>query len=796
MTRTGLLDQALEVSLSSSDPAALTVPGTVTIQAGQSSATFPVSAAADGTSQGSRAVTVGAEASGYANCGPGMVVVTDEGLSDLVVEGLSGPAKTNAGARVTVSYRVRNQGLGTVSNDFVVRVYLSQDGYVGEDKQIGEAPFTYDLAGGQHFEQAQQVELPLEAGVYWLVVKVDDGETVREVAEANNTALVRIEVEETYWAEVWTDVEVAAAGTPIPLQGRAVYHGSGKPAAGVPVWVHLQVGRFPIVLRGITTGTNGTFTHPYQPSPREAGRYEICATPPGVARCPGQDSFILLGMRFGTNAVSHTLVGLGGLTNYVWLENLGTEPIGGLSVSWVGADENHLAVAAEMVPVLPGLERMPVYYSIQSLANESYRGQLRLRVESLEGLGLELPVEVRVERGQARLVSSPAALSAAMVRGSQRMVEFEVRNEGGAESGPLSVVLPEGAPWLRAVSSSVPSIAAGGSARVTLQLLPASNLPLGPYSGSLVVAGPGASLVVPFEFTAVSEGRGSLKVSVVDELTYYGEGSPKVTNAVVRLLDPFTKAEVIRGYTGLSGEVLFTNLVEAYYRVEVSAAGHDSYRATILLMPGRTSQLVAFLPRRLVTYTWVVTPTEVPDRYTFRLETTFETYVPVPVVTVEPASIDLSRLTGQTNYIELKIRNHGLVKAQNLVLALRFTRAVDVDAFGAGAWGSGAAVGGERAGAGGAGRTAGAPDGCQVEAHLDWFFPCGPQNRYFRVPIIVFQRVGGMPGAAAVLAAVAAAFLAAGGAGLSRVCSASGRADLAVHGGLQCGPAARGGAEV
>jgi hypothetical protein len=737
--RTGPVDQALAVSLAVSDPSALIVPSPVTIGVGQASATFPVSAPADGTKQGSRAVTVTATAPGYANCGPGVVIVTDEGLPDLVVEGLSAPAKTNAGSRVTVSYRVRNQGLGSVTNDFVVRVYLSRDGYVGEDELIGEAPFTYELTAGQHFDQAQQVELPVRGGAYWLVVVVDAAGAVAEVAEQNNTALVGIQVEQTYSVQVWTAVEVAPAGTPIPLQGRAVYDGSGEPAANEPVWVHLKVGRFPMVLRGITTGADGTFTNVYRPSPREAGRYDICATPPGVARCESQDSFTLLGVRFMTNRVSHTLVGLSALTNYVWLENLGTEPIGGLSVSVAGVDSNHLAVVAEMLPILPGLERLPVGYSIQSLANEAYRGQLTLRVDGLEGVWLELPIEVRVEPGRPRLVASPASLSAAMVRGSQRMVEFEVRNEGGAESGPLSVVLPEEATWLSVVSSPVPSIPAGGSARVTLQLLPAANLPLGPYSGWLVVAGTDVSLNVPFEFQAISEGRGGLRVTAVDEFTYYAEGAPKVTNALVRLLDPFTQAEVIRGNTGWSGEVVFTNLLEAYYRVEVSAEGHDPYRATILLMPGRLAHLLAFLPRHLVTYTWVVTPTEVPDRYTFRLETTFETYVPVPVVTVEPASIDLSRMTEQTNYVELKIRNHGLVKAQNLVLYFgaharwRLTPLVRE----LGDLGPLSEVSVplliERGG------TEGAADGCQVEAHLDWFFPCGPQNRYFRVPIVVFN---------------------------------------------------------
>src|SRR6185436_322308 len=31
------------------------------------------------------------------------------------------------------------------------------------------------------------------------------------------------------------------------------------------------------------------------------------------------------------------------------------------------------------------------------------------------------------------------------------------------------------------------------------------------------------------------------------------------------------------------------------------------------------------------------------------------------------------------------------------------------------------------------------PAPCEIDAHLDWFFPCGADNRYYRVPIVVFN---------------------------------------------------------
>jgi hypothetical protein len=62
--------------------------------------------------------------------------------------------------------------------------------------------------------------------------------------------------------------------------------------------------------------------------------------------------------------------------------------------------------------------------------------------------------------------------------------------------------------------------------------------------------------------------------------------------------------------------------------VSVAAPEHGSFSTTLLLAANQTNNLTAFLSLELVDYTWVVTPTVVPDHYTFTLDTTFQTQVP------------------------------------------------------------------------------------------------------------------------------------------------------------------------
>src|SRR5205807_69612 len=69
-----------------------------------------------------------------------------------------------------------------------------------------------------------------------------------------------------------------------------------------------------------------------------------------------------------------------------------------------------------------------------------------------------------------------------------------------------------------------------------------------------------------------------------------------------------------------------------------------------------------------VTYSFTVTPTTVADQYTFTIDSTFETQVPIPVVTLEPASLDLGQYPGTQVQVLYTVANHGLIDAENVHL--------------------------------------------------------------------------------------------------------------------------------
>ena len=145
-----------------------------------------------------------------------------------------------------------------------------------------------------------------------------------------------------------------------------------------------------------------------------------------------------------------------------------------------------------------------------------------------------------------------------------------------------------------------------------MTLTPATDLALGPYTGTILVQGTNGNLSVPFTFTAVSDRKATLTVTAQDEYTFFAAGAPNVTNATVTLTDASTGAVVTNGVTGQQGQLVISNIVEGPYHITVSAPSHTTFSSPIFLTADHPNTLVAFLSLQAVTYTWTVTPTSCP----------------------------------------------------------------------------------------------------------------------------------------------------------------------------------------
>jgi subtilase family serine protease len=666
---------ALVVSLASSDTTEATAPVIVTIPSGESSASFDISTVDDGITDGSQRVTISATASGYVD-GVDSFVVSDTDLPDLVGSDISAPGSIESEANFSITVRVSNQGLAPTRTNFLTRIYLGTDPLSGKGNLVGEFDTQTTLAAGQFFEQVMALTAPLVLGQYWVTVDTDVGRDVEEIIESNNFKITTtpISVEPAYRATVQIDTQATLPGRPILLRGRALRSASDQPLPGVRVNLNVIFGGTARVIT-VITDDDGNFAASFTPLPDEAGSFTIIASHPGESNPlnngQGNTALItLMGMKLEIPNVYQTLVEHETWVGEFTLRNLAETPLTGLHAE-ITQKPDSISVASLSLErgdaLLPNGSNT---LAIQLVAENATipNGEILVRVTSDQGVVEEGRILISINRQQAHLVVSISPLEASMVRGKTRTVEFQLGNAGAAASGPIALLLPQ-TPWLASPSGqTLLSIPSGGSVTVSLSLNPGSDLPLTVYQGSLVLSSDSSQVSIPFRFRCVSESTADLSVEVVDEFFYYAAGSPKLTNALVRLLDAFSSQEISRGTSDTNGLVLFSPLAEGPYTVEVSAKDHTSYRNTVVLEAGVRNQHQAFLSRQVVTYAWTVEPVTIEERVTISVEATFEANVPIPVIVVSPTLIDLSPLTrlGQTMQVDVKMTNHGLIAWQGV----------------------------------------------------------------------------------------------------------------------------------
>jgi uncharacterized membrane protein len=598
------------------------------------------------------------------------ITVTLPPLPALGVSGLS----TNThlvypGEILNLSYTVTNNGTAAATGSWYDQVYLATDAQGDNLTLLGTFPSGSVLAPGTSYTSNEQVTIPNQAtGEDWLVVIADPAGTVLEP----NTVADRSQIDSTpltvntYTVNVQTSVEIANAGNPIPFTGTAVDAITGQPAPNVPVSVQILTGGSMRTISA-TTDANGNYTATFQPLPTETGLYQYAAGSPNDASDTPQGQFEIVGMSISSQSSLTVAPGVP-LSGSVTVTNLGGVPLTDMTAEVLDAPANIQVQTTLGASTLPGSSSILLNFTVTASDASVTQANVLVLLQSNEGATAELTLPIHVLPLVPVLAAQPGTLIDGMLVGQQTVVTFNVVNDGGAASGSLQVVVPQ-VDWLSLTSpATISPLAPGQSATVTLQLLPAADLALGNYTGTISLVGQTSGLNVPFQFTAASTATGNLIVDGQDELTFDAAGSPLVSGASVIVSEPQTGIAVASGTTGADGTLEINQLPIGTYNVLVQAPGHDQFQGSVTIQAGLTATVDAFMTSQFVTYQFNVTPATIADQYTFTVNTTFKTNVPAPVVTINPPYIDFSTLTSDTTQINFTLTNQGLIAADNIGL--------------------------------------------------------------------------------------------------------------------------------
>lgn len=683
LSHNSALTEDLVVTLSFDTTGEIEIPATVTIPAGETSVTIPVKTIDDGETDGGKLVSVYADdESGEFKSASTWIQVSDQNLPDLKVSGIFTPSSVYAGKAIDINFTVSNEGFTDSTGDIEYSIHLipgTGNGMGTDGNKIASGKVQGGVVVGDSFDVSCTAKAPSGTGSYRVLVVIDSADKVVELDDSNNSSYSStITVTAAYTASVQAEKDVYVQGETVLLTGTAVYPDGVTPAANLPVSVYVSHNGYQRLL-AVETDGNGAFSTQFAPENGESGDYSVAAFYPGVVSNASQDEFDILGMERTSSGYltwNNMVVGTES-SKTVNIRNTSSTPLTGIAVVSQNVPET-CAVEYSIADTLPGNGTIRLTINMKSLGvssnvkTSSGYEEMYLYVTSSEGVALKIPLYFYGMSPRALVKANPASIVSTMVKDATRYIAFTLTNEGQAESGAVSVELPQ-CSWMQVVAGSrFESLASGESGTVTLAVTPIDDAMVlnAQYKGSIAIHcenGPGTTL--PFNFTLVSEYKGGIRVDVTDALTLTAENSPHVSGASVTIYNA-AGTVVATGSTNGQGIFEVDELLEGKYTVRVSANQHSPKSAEVNVIPGVVNSAMVYLDYEAVSYDWKVVPTEVEDQYTIELMLDYETNVPYPVMEIHVPDEIPQLEEGEQYVVGVVVENKGLVAIENVRLQL------------------------------------------------------------------------------------------------------------------------------
>ena len=645
----------VKVRISSDKDDILEYDHELTIPAGSSSANLLVNVKSNDISDDSNIVTFKVEADDFA-VGSCWLLITDQTLPDAVVSIRADKEEAKAEETVGLSIVVKNVGNSTLRSSTPIQFAFS--GQKNTTKlTIGKA-----VEPGDSVVIDYNYYLPAMVGEYYFEATVNADGRVPELLLANNTSeKAFITLLPRFSATAKAEKEQYKQGETIVISGTA----SGEEGKNAKVEVYLMNDGARLTLDA-TTDETGNYSMTWEPMNNLSGHFDIGACYPGSNLKESMNAIDIIGIS-ASGSYDICQITLGEIyTGKLVIKNPGIVNQTQLRVEQKAQSDNCVFTFSSPDAINAG-ESVEIGYTINScaLSQGSSWQQMPIEITTAEGAKLEYLLYYFVYAQKAVLESNTKYIQTTMTLGTPREYPIVIRNIGKAETGKITLALPS---WIQtATPVEMASLEQGDSTTIILRFMPTDRMKLNvKVSGRLGVnCANGDGLAIGFEITPVSESKGTLKIDVVDEFTFYTDEAPHVEKAKVQVVNPATYEVVAQGETGSNG-TFSAELEEGYYSVIVEADKHQAYTNHLIVDPGIIKTEEVFLPYDAVTYDYNVTETEVNDEYEIETIAKFETQVPKPVLTATlPKEAPLPN-----RIFPVVITNHGLVNAVDVNFSL------------------------------------------------------------------------------------------------------------------------------
>ena len=677
--------EAVTVNLSADD-ATVSIPESVTIDAGKTSATFEVGVPTNETVDDERTFTIKAK-SVYGEATV-MFMISDRTLPDYTVKRTTMLTQTISPNRESVwELEIENKGTAELPAQWPIKVYLADLSMYVErppywKTQMLEIDTWYTseaIAAGESKVMTFTTTVPADfhygSGYQYFKTWSNRPESTSDIQNSNELSLtnnepsgVRIDIVRPYTVtSIKTDKEIYQPGDVAILKG--VVSG-GREGDVVEVYFYNEKGD---CIKGrATVAIDATFEYQHTIGANWGGEYNIGARGIGQNKYEELTSIGVYNLEVNGGRKLDWKVAEGDVKEgTISVTNQSNIAIHHVRLEWTDKPQDCVFEVSTAIETLePGATANFTYKvtpTAVSTGGDYLRGKLTAMCD--EGISKSVDTYYYCIESRANIVFEKKEIETTLMHGTVRSYEVRFGNVGLVETDELTIETPTTTPWLGfSTPSTMKSLAANETASIMLTLAYQKDMiASGTYESFVrVKAENGTAVVLPIKVTVVSNEKATLTIDAVDVYTKGAEdgNGPHLAGATVKLVNQMTGDVAMTGTTDANGLWTTTELTEGVYDLYVSADRHQTYKETIVVSPGEVIVKETFLPYAAVKVTYTVVETEVVDEYETRIEMVFVPDIPQAIVVPEGMNFGC----GGTATANVKLTNKGKLTAYNPTL--------------------------------------------------------------------------------------------------------------------------------
>ena len=490
-----------------------------------------------------------------------------------------------------------------------------------------------------------------------------------------------------YYGTAQTDKAGYANEEPVLITGQAIQRSTGLPLPNTNLKIGFATGGFRWY-REVTTDNSGNYQYVFNPAPGLGGFFKIWAAHPLVFDNLNQAEIAVYRLYGSPPRGDIRMSKNDSLGFSINLINPGDVVLTGFASefrAYTFAGTNQLSETrlngAAVIP--PGFtigprESRTINLQVNADADAPDNAVVEFTVRSVQGAAAVFTGATTLLPAVPVLtVMDPSVgyLETSLDRGDLLSRSVTVMNRGLKELKGVELIAPTNVTWMipnLPLSPDgrirLPDIGIGQSNTFTVVFTPPTNTALAFYQDQIVIKGTNSPTVFTVNLYALvtSDQKGAVQFYVENIL---GQAVP---NATVRLRSLALQTELAPVLTDANGLVTVSDLQEGQWSWMASAPGHSSKVGTVVVIPNQTVQVSppeTRLSKSLVTVNFRVEPVPYTDRYEIKVEQTFETHVPAPVLVVDPVYKSFNNVQPgfEANYI-VTVKNHGLLEMTDVKL--------------------------------------------------------------------------------------------------------------------------------